>query len=311
MKRIDVAVGVLRDDCGKVLVGQRLVKDRYFQKWEFPGGKLESGEKPEMALKRELAEELAIDAITITPLIRLEHDYPDRLVRLHVFEVNQFSGEPIGYEGQKVQWIESDQCGELDFLAANEPIVNAIQLPNKILITDFERYGLEQVMSYVESLQADNILIQVREPNASVEQLESYLYLFREIAPQSLVLLNGLPAVAIDLGFDGVQLNRNLASQYSQRKELPDFWVGVSCHDQRELLLAEKVGDFALLSPVQKTQSHPGKDVLGWSEFEQLITGINIPCYALGGVKLDDIELVRALGGQGIAAISAYFDLVG
>ena len=127
MKRIDVAVGIIFNQQGEVLIGQRTVNDLYFQKWEFPGGKLEPQESPQQALKRELAEELAIDVQQSSQVMTLEYDYPDRLVRLTIFRVDQYQGEPVSKEGQALQWVKIDQLNTLDMLAGNHPIIEFLQ----------------------------------------------------------------------------------------------------------------------------------------------------------------------------------------
>ena len=126
MKRIEVAVGIVRDEQQRVLVGQRVVRDQYYQKWEFPGGKLESGETAVTALNRELGEELGIQVLETKPLITLDHDYPDRHVRLKVFAVTVYSGVVAGREGQALQWLAVDDLAELDFLQGNQPIIEQL-----------------------------------------------------------------------------------------------------------------------------------------------------------------------------------------
>lgn len=126
MKRIEVAVGVVFDEAGKVLVGQRVVKDRYYQKWEFPGGKLEAGESVQQALAREFQEETGINISTSEPLMLVEHDYPDRHVRLHVRTINSFSGEVSALEGQALKWVFVSELGQLDFLQGNQVILDKL-----------------------------------------------------------------------------------------------------------------------------------------------------------------------------------------
>lgn len=311
-KRIEVAVGVLLrhkvDQRPEVLVAQRLVKDRYFEKWEFPGGKLEKGESPFSALCRELNEELGTEILNAMPLIRLDHNYPDRHVRLHVFEVSEFLGEPHGKEGQAIQWMKPQQCAELDFLAANEPIVNAVMLPKFMVITDIEQYGLEQTLVRIESLQSahGDIVVQLREGSNDVSLLRVYKDKIDPLLKQgSFLILNGEASIAQELQFDGVQLNSKRMSSVTKRKEIKLQWVGASCHDDVELQHAKKIADFALLSPVQATASHPNELPKGWGFFESHAKSATIPVYALGGLSFEDCEKARLKQAQGVAILSA------
>jgi 8-oxo-dGTP diphosphatase len=121
---VKVAAGVIERD-GQVLVTQRAAKAHQGGLWEFPGGKLESRESAEQALVRELAEELNIQVTQQSPLIEIAHDYGDKQVRLFVFVVHDFEGEPQGLEGQPMQWIASADLNGLSFPAANLPIIQA------------------------------------------------------------------------------------------------------------------------------------------------------------------------------------------
>lgn len=127
MKRIEVAVGIIQNEKAQVLINQRIVKDRYFRKWEFPGGKLELGETAQQALNRELEEELGIFVESSKELMLLEHDYSDRKVRLHVLYVIKYSGEPQGKEGQAIRWSELSQLSDFDFLAGNKAIIDTLK----------------------------------------------------------------------------------------------------------------------------------------------------------------------------------------
>ena len=81
--------------------------------------------------------------------------------------------------------------------------------------------------------------------------------------------------------------------------------ISASCHTIDDIEQANiKQLDFILLSPVQKTQSHPHQDALGWEKFARLCALANMPCFALGGMVAGDISLAQKNGAQGIAAIS-------
>lgn len=311
MKRIEVAVGVLRRE-HQVLVGQRLVRDRYYQKWEFPGGKFESGEEPQYALARELQEELGIQVHNAVPLICLDHDYPDRQVRLHVYEIDGFAGEPHGKEGQAIQWLPVEKCSELDFLQANEPIVNALRLPKSMLITQTSRFGGEHTLQCIKRRLDEGLsfFVQIREQGLAENELTEFVNSIRELKTAG-VILNGDPDLAVRLGCDGVHLPSKAALSYSGRDQLPDFWVGMSCHNEQELQLAEAIADYALLSPVARTQTHPDAKLLEWSGFSTLAAKAKLPCFALGGMSMSDMDQAREMGGQGVAMIGAAWQASG
>jgi len=91
--------------------------------WEFPGGKIEASESIEQALKRELDEELGIQVIDCTPYCQIEHEYADKAVRLHFWQVTAFGGIPHGREHQQLDWFAVEELGGLSFPEANSPVV--------------------------------------------------------------------------------------------------------------------------------------------------------------------------------------------
>ncbi len=124
---VTVAAGVLRDSLGRVLITQRPAEKHVGGYWEFPGGKLRTGESARAALDRELGEELGIRVLAATPLIGYRHEYPDRDVILRVFEVAKFSGEPVGREGQPLRWLDWNQLRNFAaLLPADVPIIKAL-----------------------------------------------------------------------------------------------------------------------------------------------------------------------------------------
>ncbi len=99
-----VAAGILIDDEGRYLLGQRPEGKPYAGYWEVPGGKVEKGETIFQALQRELQEELGIDIHSNEELTVLEHDYLHAYVRLYVSIIRSWSGTPKGREGQTLSW---------------------------------------------------------------------------------------------------------------------------------------------------------------------------------------------------------------
>jgi 8-oxo-dGTP diphosphatase len=125
--RIHVAVGVIRDSQGKILITRRHADAHQGGLWEFPGGKLENGESVVQALRRELDEELAIQLESACALLQIEHDYGDKAVLLDVWLVEGFAGRAVGREGQPLRWVAAAELVDFSFPAANQPIVDACQ----------------------------------------------------------------------------------------------------------------------------------------------------------------------------------------
>ena len=122
-----VAVGVLCDAGGRVLIGRRQAHKHQGGLWEFPGGKVEEGESVAAALARELREELGVDVIESRALLSVEHDYGDRAVLLDVHVVTRYAGEASGEEGQLLRWVAAGALDDFAFPAANAAIIAAVQ----------------------------------------------------------------------------------------------------------------------------------------------------------------------------------------
>ena len=130
-----VAVAVIVNQNNEVLVALRPDHVHQGGLWEFPGGKVESNETVISALQRELTEEIGITLLNATQLIRIHHDYDDKSVLLDVWCVNEFSGEAFGKEGQKTSWVSKEDFHLYKFPEANFPIIKALDLPDKYMIT--------------------------------------------------------------------------------------------------------------------------------------------------------------------------------
>lgn len=121
MKRV-VAALIVRD--GKILVCQRTKHQTMPLKWEFPGGKIEEGEQPRDALRRELEEELGIDATIGDEVSRLRHEYKSgNSVELRFFVVHEFKGELENRIFRDMQWSDPKDLPSFDFLEADLRLV--------------------------------------------------------------------------------------------------------------------------------------------------------------------------------------------
>jgi 8-oxo-dGTP diphosphatase len=316
MKLLQVAVGVVKNTEGQVLISLRAEALHQGGLWEFPGGKIELGESVEQALARELKEELAITVITSTPLITVKHHYPDLAVQLHVFLVEHFSGNAKSCVGQPCKWVNPAELASHAFPAANQPIITAAQLPPYYAILDDADESA--LLVNLHKILARGIkLIQLRLKVLSTETVEKFIEQAYPLCKQqgALLLINSAVKNAENFAVDGIHLtSRNLMS-LTKRPAFPRatseqvHWVAASCHNLQELQHAETIGiDFVVLAPVLVTKTHPETEPLGWEQFAQLVSQINLPVYALGGLSESCLDKARQAGAQGVAAIRAFLE---
>lgn len=125
-KQVHVAVGVIENSTQQILLAKRHAHLHQGDKWEFPGGKVESGETTSQALIRELKEEVDLNVVMTTPMMEIHHDYGDKKVMLDIHWVKDFSGTAQGLEGQAVKWVAKQDLVNFEFPAANKAIVDKI-----------------------------------------------------------------------------------------------------------------------------------------------------------------------------------------
>ena len=308
---IHVVAGVLSNRDGHYLVQQRALDAHQGGLWEFPGGKLESGEPRLSGLRRELDEELGIVVTQARPLISVEHHYHDCSVLLDVWRVCEWRGALRSREGQPLAWVALPRFDDYPMPAADAPVVRALKLPSRYLITP---PPMEQGEAWLEALEravdSGIQLIQLRAPGWD----EARFAPLAKSAVQRLkgrgevcVMVNASPQFARDVGADGVHLNAQRLRQLSARDQVGAIsTLSASCHDAHELALAARIKvDFAVLGPVHATTSHPGCPAMGWSEFARQVASAPFPVYGLGGLMPDDLDDAFSAGAQGIAAITS------
>lgn len=310
---IHVVAAAVMEGASRVLLAQRPLHVHQGGKWEFPGGKVEAGETAHAALVRELREEVGIRPAQARPLIRIRHRYTDKSVLLDVWRVDEYEGRPHGVEGQPVRWVDVAELDAYPLPDANAPIVSALRLPSEYAITGSVAAEPDAFLRRLRRMTERGVrLVQLRlgeygATEAATPLLERAVRLVQVAGGR--VLFNGAPERALRLGADGVHLSAARAAALSGRPLPTSHLVGVSCHDAEELTQAARIGaDFAVLSPVSTTQTHPGAVPLGWSGFEALTEWAPMPVFALGGVGPVDLTEAWRHGAQGVAGIRAFWD---
>tara|TARA_R110002124_G_scaffold82437_3_gene216336 strand:- start:675 stop:1115 length:441 start_codon:yes stop_codon:yes gene_type:complete len=125
MKVVLVSAVALIDVDGRVLLSQRPPGKSMAGLWEFPGGKIESGETPEAALIRELQEELGIDTWSscLAPLTFASHTYDDFHLLMPLFACRRWTGTPMPKENQKLKWVRANDLRNYPMPAADVPLI--------------------------------------------------------------------------------------------------------------------------------------------------------------------------------------------
>lgn len=304
---VQVALGVIADTAGNILIALRAKHVHQGGLWEFPGGKVEAGESAPQALVRELNEELAITVHAMTPLLTINHQYTDLKLRLEVFTVDDFAGQVTANEGQEIRWVAPQLLAKFPFPEASYRIVNAVSLPAEYAI--LSGVGEDLLAEQLTVLWRRGVrLIQAR-INTLTEA--SVLDFFAWAAPWCsnkgvVLLVNSAVKGAPKVTADGLHLTATHLLALKQRP--PQYaWVGASCHNLRELQQAQLIGvDFVVLGPVLPTATHPNAKPLGWAQFQRLATAAKLPVFALGGLKQADQDTAKMAGAHGIAGISAW-----
>lgn len=306
---VHVAVALIQNSDGQVLLSKRAANAHQGNLWEFPGGKINIGESVFDALVREIQEELGLEIKSAIPVMRIPHNYSDKRVLLDVWQVESYKGEPDGMEEQPIQWCAINDLFKLEFPEANLNIVNMLKLPSIYGITP---NAIDDVDSFLPKLDAalkrGVSLIQVRQPKMSKDELESFTKQVLKICSQYSdvqIMLNTDIEHAKQTGVNGVHLSSGQLKALPEKQISAEMLISASCHNEAELKKAELIGaDFVVLSPAKYTKSHPDTIPLGWEKFKELATTCNLPVYALGGMSEDDIDDARAAGAVGVSILS-------
>ena len=316
---IHVVAGIIRDpqDPSKIFFTQRKKGQHLQDLWEFPGGKIEPGEGRFQALYRELKEEIGIEVHSALPFHSLVHQYQDKTIFLDIWEVRNYSGRAHGREGQQSEWLKLEELSEYEFPAADEPILKALSLPEKLLITpNFFESEINISLKHFSDLMHKQFhpLVLLRS-----DQLDDKSYLqvakdFERVCKQfnaELIIsrpdLDSLKSTLFD-SFKRRHISSLILRTVTTRCFDKSIMLSASCRDSLEISLAENLNcDFAFLSAVRQSASYPGRAIHGWFQFNKVTLQSRIPVFALGGVQSKDLAVARYQGAIGVAGTTSFW----
>ena len=312
---LHVVAAVLRRRNGDVLLARRPDGTEDAGCWEFPGGKRERAESAQAALRRELREELGIDVKALRPLIRIPQQQAHRHLLLDVWLADAEGLQVHALLGQQLAWQSPALIDPSTLPVADRPALAALQQPAMYAITpDFpdDDAAMTRILVCVERFQEVGIQrVQLRMPQFSRERRAHVLAAAKRSFGGEL-LSNARDAADIELAAQagvGLHLSQTLLQSLSDRPTGFDRVIG-SVHDASSLRCAERLRlDAVVLGPVNATQTHPDATAIGWKGFVALRERSELPIYALGGLRSDDLAIARQHGAQGIAAIRGFVDI--
>ena len=303
---IQVAVGILRDSNGEYLLGKRTSSQSWSGWWEFPGGKFEKNETPFEALEREIYEELGVKINEYRQWTTRRVFEKNKITTLYFFIITSWFGQIKGKEAQEIRWVNIKTFDSKKILPPNQVIHKALQndLGDVFAITNLQEIGGDTFFHILKNKINKGLrFLQIREKNLSKKDLITFVNQIKEVLKKTdeKIVINSSIELAYEFELDGVHLT---SKQLYELENFPkDLLVGVSCHSKKDLQVAEKKhADYAVLGPVKKTPSHPNSDFLGWEKFRTLAERSNLPIYAIGGMKKNDVLKSFDRSSVGIAS---------
>lgn len=294
---LDVAIGIMVYQ-NNILVGWREANQHQGNKHEFPGGKVDAGEMPEEACRREICEEVGLNLENWKKFNFIRHEYDDVVVQLHFF-ISHVSHEQSLKIKSPWQWVARDQLLDLNFPKANSTILKKLHWHRFIKIS--------ANLSDLNELSNDRLLY------LRVDETEN---MHKSLAEFSIEALSKV-IVNIDVWNTLTDLQKNaIQTIHLKQKQLLNLSQGdlnsskryiAACHNLDALKHAEKIAcDAVFLSPVCATETHPDAEVLGWDNFENMASQVNLVIYALGGLAPSLLDEAVKHNAYGIAGISRF-----
>lgn len=307
MKIIKATVGILRNPQGQILVSKRRCEQFMGGFWELPGGKIEDFESAESAVIRELSEEIGIKVQDLELFIEHEQKYPDRLVKLSIFNITKYKNKPKGLEGQKIAWFQYKNFIDFKLLPNMRSFIVKADLPKKLWITpSLSHYENNWLTKFDEKLRQNFKIIQLR---SKTDLDHDFIQKLHQKCQQNhtKLILNIPNQTFAEPYCDGHHLTSNQLMRAKIRPASKAKLLSASTHNLAEAKSAQNLKvDFAFISPIKFTKTHPKTTPIGWQQGKKIANAVNIPMYFLGGMSNANLPQALKSGAHGIASVSKF-----
>ncbi|GGD39537.1 NUDIX domain-containing protein [Sinisalibacter lacisalsi] len=293
---VNVAAGVLMRADGKVLLAERPASKASGGHWEFPGGKFDAGEDEHQALAREIAEEVGVAIGAAVRWLTYDHEYADKVVRLHIHKVLNWHGSPRGREGQRISWEHPAELSVSPLMEAYRRALQALRLANVIAVARAECCDRSELLARIERvLRAGVRTIVLRERRMLPAQFAQVARRGAELAGRygATMLVEGGKVHSAHSHADGVHV---CSGRLLTMAPPPAGAVwSASCRTADHLARAGAHGAAFALVP-----SH-AEDGTDWEAFGRLIRHSAVPVFASGEVAPADMANALGAGAHGLA----------
>lgn len=291
-----VAVGIVNDEHDRILI-QRRDEGAFAGLWEFPGGKIRDTETTRAALDRELEEELGIVVEDASRLIRLRYRYRDRDVLLDTWRVTAYAGTASGAEGQPINWIAADRLGNEPLLPADGPIVTALNLPQRYVMTPPGANPAQAIAATHHALERGARLLCWSASDASQPQQSLARQIGRLCATRGArLMIAGEASVAVELAALSAAAGIQVAAHDQAEGRRPidrQRWLSVAVRAADDVERARAwEPDFVVL------------DGWGGQDFGARVDQFNVPVFAFGPWDEARLRACLLAGAQGLATLA-------
>jgi 8-oxo-dGTP diphosphatase len=302
----EVAVGVLIRNDGAVLLADRPAGKPYAGYWEFPGGKVESGESVDQALARELAEELGVAVRSSLPWVTMEYDYPHAYVRLHFRRIHEWTGAPRSVEGQQLLFLSPAEPPPTPLLPAALPAMRWIQLPAVTGLSPGTACRADEAVAWMENLLARGLRQVIwHEPQLDGADRRAALVACSELAGaygarllvdrRSMPEDDARPQGMADCLAPDVYLDVAALRASGQRPER--CWLGAAVETADDLAHAAALGcDFAVLNAPEGNPPAAYRATVA-----ALCATAPLPVYVVDATGLENLQRACGAGAHGLA----------